>query len=558
MIPGNKKSGGKNQPNTTPGISSHKADIDRLNLKESRALLHELEAQQIELAMQNLELQEMRQKLEHSRDIYSDLYDHSPVGYLSLNPWGVIKNANLKISAQLGVERSYLIGMPFASFTYDTGNAKIFYNHLTGIFKKNPTGSCEIRLKSENTNPLYVRLESILIKDVEDLSTGCRTVAIDISETQQNVNRSENLSSNETLELLLEGSLGKFGKLFKKIQDTSTTPRDPRAWKPGELNTLETIKNLCRQGKTLISQIRSYRSEDISTYKPVQLAGILETCLQKISRQVPSGIVLHTAIGAPDAYISANTSDIEKLLGQLCSNAAEASSGAGSLIIICMEKIYLHQYLAEKNGLVPGEYLELTVNDNGRGVKAGDKNQIFHPFFSRSERGELAGMGLPVVKQIVTNHKGAISIDSARNKGTRVCVYFPTIANPVETTPEEIKKRILVIDDDENIRATSRIVLIKEGYEVITGGYPEEMLDLIRRDPDSFDMIITDYRMPKLDGAKLSREIHKINPKIPIIISTGLARQDIDARLFEEGIVDDILIKPYSLLDFRQVLKTYL
>ena len=169
----------------------------------------------------------------------------------------------------------------------------------------------------------------------------------------------------------------------------------------------------------------------------------------------------------------------------------------------------------------------LSVADTGCGIPEEILDRIFDPFFTTKEEGKGTGLGLSVVHGIVKNHNGAITVDSISGKGTRFTVYLPLFAEQeaqVQAAPVELRGgsgRVLLVDDEQAIVDVGRQILTQLGYTVTGLTDPYQALELFRSNPTSFDVIITDYTMPRLAGDALIREIRTIRQDVPIVLCTG-------------------------------------
>jgi CheY-like chemotaxis protein len=173
--------------------------------------------------------------------------------------------------------------------------------------------------------------------------------------------------------------------------------------------------------------------------------------------------------------------------------------------------------------------------------------RIFDPFFTTKERDKVTGMGLAVVHGIVKCHGGAITVHSKPDQGTTFAVYLPLIRGKVRSfsglgsalpTGDE---RILFVDDEKTLADLGRQMLERLGYHVVCRTSSIEALELFKKRPGQFDLVITDMTMPNLTGDKLTRQIMNIRPDIPVILCTGFSEQISEESAKELGIREFIL-----------------
>jgi CheY-like chemotaxis protein len=238
----------------------------------------------------------------------------------------------------------------------------------------------------------------------------------------------------------------------------------------------------------------------------------------------------------------------------LCTNASHAMREEGGVLEVSLRNVELEMGNEELD-LEPGRYVKLSVSDTGPGIDSGFIDRIFDPYFTTKGLGEGTGMGLAVVQGIVKNHDGAVMVKSEPGKGTVFEVFFPLTEAEAEPEDKEAdalptgNEKILFVDDEESLVKMGRRMLERLGYRVETKTNPIEALDLVRSEPDRFDLVITDMTMPQMTGDKLVKDILSIRPDMPIILCTGFSEKIDDERAKELGI-RKYIEKPFVIPDF--------
>ena len=229
---------------------------------------------------------------------------------------------------------------------------------------------------------------------------------------------------------------------------------------------------------------------------------------------------------------------------------------------IRLEDKILTKEEADPLNLEPGEYIQLTVADNGPGIDSAILDKIFDPFFSTKDKSEGTGLGLAVVHGIVKAHQGGLRVDSAPGRETAFRLYFPKVAQEGESSEERrpfIASRggtILFVEDDEDQLHTMPRILANVGYAVTALALPKEALALVQGEPERFDLLITDYDMPAINGIDLIRRIHAINPRLPSILISG--REDAIQAAQNMPSIRRVFIKPYDTIDLTLTINTIL
>ncbi len=211
----------------------------------------------------------------------------------------------------------------------------------------------------------------------------------------------------------------------------------------------------------------------------------------------------------------------------------------------------------------PAEYLRIRVADDGCGMSESVMRQMFEPFFTTKNVGDGTGLGLSSVLGIVSAHGGAIAVDSALGKGTSFDILLPLLPemtmapDPAQSTQarpaHSTEMRVLVVDDDPQTRDALETILEKIGCEASSCDNAREALAVIHDEPDLFDLVITDYIMPDMDGMELAAKLRKHGFARPIILTSGRL-QDVPTSERERLGIDVLLPKPFTLRDVGEMI----
>lgn len=259
-----------------------------------------------------------------------------------------------------------------------------------------------------------------------------------------------------------------------------------------------------------------------------------------------------------------DSAKIYQILMNLCTNAYQAMPEGKGNIDIAVEKCSQKEPLCCYNvELPPGDYLQISIKDNGLGIEGKNLEKIFDPYFTTKEMEKGTGLGLATVYGIARNLEGGIRVESEVGTGTIFEVFLPsTPPEPepkVETYDKKLKgdERILFIDDEFSIVRLQKRSLEKFGYIVIGETDALHAMELFKSDPEHFDIIITDMTMPKICGDELARKIKKIKPDIPIVLCTGFSEK-IDVQKTADMGLAGFLMKPVDskrlAIEIRKVL----
>ncbi len=319
----------------------------------------------------------------------------------------------------------------------------------------------------------------------------------------------------------------------------------PESKAAGDLN--EAIKASYR-ARDLIQRILTYSRSSEQESKPISIQQILLESLKLLRASIPQTIEIQTEIKS-NRMIAADSTQIQQVMINLCTNASHAMKSNGGMLTVKLEDV-THKELQRKH--IPftyDQYVKLSVQDNGTGISNEIKDRIFDPYFTTKPKGEGTGMGLPIVQGIVQSYNGIIRFDSKVGEGSTFEIYLPSLDTISEEVPESelIPKKgnasVLFVDDEESLAEMYQESLAYYGYnvEAVMSGY--SALELFQKDPNRFDIVITDLTMPRMTGIQLAQEILAIRPDIPVILCSGFSDQATKERAKVLGI-RKMLMKP--------------
>ena len=313
------------------------------------------------------------------------------------------------------------------------------------------------------------------------------------------------------------------------------------------------------RARELVKQILSFSRKEHQECKPVEIGSVIRESLKLLRPLLPSTVDIRENIQSQSGIIMADTTQIHQILMNLCTNASYAMREKGGLIHIELADIDIS--IPFPGELKAGPYVMLTVSDTGPGMEKNVMERIFEPYFTTKKHGEGTGMGLSVVYGIVKNYGGHVIVYSEPGKGTSFHIYLPRIEHRViPEISEPVKggdERILFVDDEKELVNVYRVMLKNLGYEVTATEDSEEALNLFRQEPYKFDLLITDYTMPKLTGRELSDEILKVKPDFPVILCSGFSETFNKEHAIEAGI-KEFLMKPLNKKIVAQAIRKVL
>lgn len=304
---------------------------------------------------------------------------------------------------------------------------------------------------------------------------------------------------------------------------------------PGTLDILTTIEGSSRRGADLVRQVLSFSKGVEGARVPVDLVQILNDLSKVVRDTFPKNITFILDAADDLAEILGDPTQIHQVFLNLAVNARDAMPEGGRLRISAKDvRIGEASSKTSRGGKAPGPYVEVTVTDTGTGMSEEIQAKIFDPFFTTKEVGKGTGLGLSTVAAIVKGHGGHLQLWSQEGAGTSFVILFPATEDPAESVerpprPDALKRGrgelVLVVDDDSAIRTVTRRTLTAFGYRVLDAADGLEAVQVYGRRGVEIDVVLTDMMMPVMDGPELVRTLRRMNPRVRVIATSGLASE---------------------------------
>ena len=326
--------------------------------------------------------------------------------------------------------------------------------------------------------------------------------------------------------------------------------------------SLPLILRAAERGKELVKQIVTFSRQREWERSPLRIAPIVQEALQLFRATLPESVAVHETIGAESAAVEAHPAQVHQILSNLCQNASLAMRGKPGRLEVKLDTAYVDAAMAARHsGLKPGPYVRLSVADSGCGMSREVLSRVFEPFFTTRSPGEGSGLGLSVVHGIVKSYGGAITAYSEVGKGSTFSVFLPLLPED-SRLPEKMSapsaetgtERILLVDDDPvQLKSLARM-LEKLGYKVTARASGQTAATAFKRNPNAFDLVVTDQTMPRMSGLELAKSLVQIRPDIPIILNTGFSERVNGESVGKDGI-RAFIMKPFTARELSGLIR---
>src|SRR5687767_3002395 len=460
---------------------------------------------------------------------------------LDMNPAGL---------AMIGVtDRAQVVGHSIIEMVHPDDR-----EHFLDAHRKAYTGipaSCEYRIFSLGGGQRWVESRSVPF----EMSTDVRAVLSVTNDVTERKGLEEQLRQSQKMEAvgrLAGGIAHDFNNLLTVIGGYTETALAELPTDAPTAALLREVRRAAESAASLTRRLLMFSRRQIVRLTPLDLNAVVTDVEQLLKRTLGEDIEIVTSLLSGVHAIQGDATQLQQVLMNLAVNARDAMPRGGTLTI-------------ETTNVAPGRpsrgspsatsLVELRVTDTGCGMNDATKAHIFEPFFTTKELGRGAGLGLATVYAIVQGMGGTIHVASDPGRGTTFTIRFPKSAVPIDdaavplSTPPTVDlhgtETIMVVEDDDTVRALTANVLKNAGYAVIEAPGPAAALKLAERAASTIHLLLSDVIMPGFDGVELSKRFRKTHPDTPVLFMSGYS----DDTMAHHGLTVDqyeLLMKPFS------------
>lgn len=335
-------------------------------------------------------------------------------------------------------------------------------------------------------------------------------------------------------------------------------PEDSKIKKNNQL-----IIDTARRAAGLTGQLLSFARRRPSITTQIGVHRLLEEVTLLLQNTIDRKTEFSMELKAKNDVIEGDPSQLQSIFMNLGINAAHAMENGGTIRITTSEIELDETYCSASDfEILPGSYLMVEVEDEGKGIAPKDLDHIFEPFFTTKGIGKGTGLGLAAVYGAVSQHKGEITVSSKVGVGSRFQVRLPFVLNGqaesiVSEAESELasgKGRVLVVDDEMVVRKTAKPMLEHLGYEVVLAENGKSGLEIFQQDPESFDLVLMDMIMPEMNGLDCFTAMKAIKPDVCVVFCSGFTHKEDLEQLKASG-ARDIISKPYGIATLSRIIR---
>jgi two-component system cell cycle sensor histidine kinase/response regulator CckA len=361
----------------------------------------------------------------------------------------------------------------------------------------------------------------------------------------------------ESLGVLAGGIAHDFNNLLTAMLGNVNMVRDELPASSLHQEMLEDVENSALRAADLCKQMLAYAGKGRYVIEEADLSKVVRDIVRLLKISISKHARLKLELDADLPPVMADITQINQVGMNLVINASEAIGRSGGTVIIKTGTITIDAAIQQTNRFEPapelGDYVYLEVADDGAGMDDATRSRIFEPFYTTKFTGR--GLGLAAVLGIIRGHQGSLSVESAPGKGTRFCVLLPANrGNAPATSPEQSTTTpaprtpggglILIVDDENYVRTTTRRILERAGYEIIAANDGEEGVKIFRERHKDLSLILLDLTMPQMDGVAAFEEMQIISRRVPVVLMSGYDEKSTVPQ-FPAGKIAGFVQKPF-------------
>jgi two-component system, cell cycle sensor histidine kinase and response regulator CckA len=506
-----------------------------------------------------LRLKEAEQQLRQSEERFRRIFDELPAPYQSLDPAGCVREVNPAWLALFGYPREEVLGRSLDEFLAPASQA-VFRDSFTRFLETGFMHDNEFEMRRRDGQALWMAFNCVSIGDLNKWEDYTHCVLHNMTDRKRAEAEREVLQAQlyqaqklESVGRLAGGVAHDFNNMLGVILGYARLAQDQLDSRHPLYDILEEIRLAGERSADITHQLLAFARKQVITPQILDLNEAVEGTLNMLRRLIGEDVELVWQPGKHLPAIKFDPSQISQVLTNLCVNARNAIADAGRITITTANTVLDDAYCATRAGFTPGDYVLLSVQDDGMGIDENDLGSIFEPFFTTKDSGKGTGLGLATVYGIVTQNHGLIEVESQPGQGTTFRLYLPPDTSlweqdAVEGEEETVARggeTILLVEDEPAVLKMTTMMLQRRGYKALPAETPREAIRLAEMHPGSIELLITDVIMPEMNGPDLAKRLSADHPNLRRLFISGHPAEAIS----QHGVGTNLLCKPFSIAE---------
>ncbi len=471
----------------------------------------------------------MRKRFEQTQARFNSAIEQAAEGVVVTDTQGAVEYVNPAFLKITGLSMDEILRRKAPFFNHDNIDAQAIES-IRSSLQEGSAWNASSRIVRKDGTFCDLKLSIAPVKDEFGRTANFVAVVRDVSDEVRLENQLLQSQKMEVVGKLAGGIAHDFNNMLQVVLGYAEQLMDEEGVSTRQMAELRAIRQAALSGADLVKRLMLFSRKADTNPEPLYINSLIEQVSRLLGRTVHKNIRIEMLLSDEHPAIMGDSTQIEQLIMNIVVNSRDAMPDGGIITIETASILIDDSFCSEHIDCSPGPYVLLRISDTGSGINEDVIPHIFEPFFTTKAAGAGTGFGLSIVYGIVKSHCGMIECESTPGAGTTFRIYFPmnqepeTSASSVETTTVTSggKETILVVDDEENVRRFQQLVLNQAGYTALTAVDGVEALDIYQSRFDSISLIILDLVMPRMDGVKCLRLLKEINPRVKVILCSGL------------------------------------
>jgi two-component system, cell cycle sensor histidine kinase and response regulator CckA len=500
--------------------------------------------------------------LQASEAKYRRLHETMRDAFASVDMAGRIGETNRAYREMVGYSEEELSRLTYRDLTPEKWHAFEEEIIRDQVLKRGYSDVYEKEYRRKDGTVFPVELRTFRLGDAAGRPASMWAIVRDVTERKRAEEgrlelerRLQQIRRLESLGVLAGGIAHDFNNLLAAILGNADLALEELPLTAPARENLREIKDCSKRAADLCRQMLAYSGKGRFFIETLRLRELLEEMVPSLRASVSPKAVLSLRLEDDLPPVRADATQLRQIILNLVLNASEALGdhpGRINLSAGTLECPAGQVYEACPGDSLPsGRYVWLEVADTGCGMDAETRRRAFEPFFTTKFMGR--GLGLSAVQGIVRGHEGSLQLRSEPGKGTTFRVLLPApLEVPVEgdavggaPRPGKSRGTVLLVEDEAPVRNVGRKLLERLGFQVLIAEDGREALRVYQERSQDIQLVLLDLTMPNLSGEATFRELHRLNPRLPVVIASGFSEADIRSR-FSGQAVAGVVPKPYT------------
>ncbi len=487
--------------------------------------------------------------------LLSTLATHLPDAIYVKNREGQFIYANPAVARIMEIDRPEdLLGKTDMDF-YPPEIAAVFRADEIELVRSGlPLLNKDERHFDKSGNEIYISTTKVPFRDEGGNIIGLVGVGRDLTDRVRLEEQLRQLQKMESIGRLAGGIAHDFNNLLTAISGNLQLALMDIRKDRSPVGRLEQALKALENAAMLTQQLLAFSRKQIIEPKIIDLNEVLAGMKQMLSRLIGEDVELIMVPGDPLGPVKADPGQIEQIVINLSVNARDAMPNGGKLTIETANAVLDDEYCKHHRGVVPGDYVSLSISDTGVGMTREVLDQIFEPFFTTKVKGKGTGLGLAMVYGAVKQNGGTIGVYSEPGHGTTLRIYLPKVSGQTQAVPAPVDvgelpqgtETVLLVEDETFIRSFTEQILQRLGYSVISCACLREAIDQANGYDGPIDLLLTDVVLPDGNARLLARLLAENRPDIRVLFTSGYAENVIA----HHGVLDSdvqFIGKPFTV-----------